>query len=145
MHHLRLKSGIEKARSYMKSGMTWPEISSALAEQGYSGQEIQEIQENSNPSNNEGIGDTPESNGTIQEPSTVPEGKTKNLIYEEWRVEPQYKDVVDALGVVIGRKLTGFDKSGSKPVRITSITPERAEYLNQQSENSLLRLYEVEA
>ncbi len=69
---------------------------------------------------------------------------SKNKIYAEHKVSPKYEDVTDPMGNVLGRKLAGFEKDSEKPIRKTSISPDRAEILNQQSENTLLRLYEVE-
>jgi hypothetical protein len=67
---------------------------------------------------------------------------TLNVVYEEWKVKPVYKEIKDELGNVKGRKLTGYEKDAKDPIRTTSITQDKAELLNQQSENTLVRLYE---
>lgn len=69
--------------------------------------------------------------------------KGNNVKYEEWKVKPVYKDVKDGMDKVIGRKLSGFEKDAQKPIRSTTISPDRAELLNAQSENTLVRLYEA--
>jgi hypothetical protein len=69
----------------------------------------------------------------------APAAETKNKIYEEWRVESEYKEVKDEMGTVKGKKLTGFKKITK--VRETSITADKAETLNSQSQNTGLRLY----
>lgn len=80
----------------------------------------------------------------IERSGTAEAPITKNKVYEEFQVEAQYEDVTDQMGKVLGRKLTGFEKKKDKPIRTTAITPERAEYLNSQSENTGVRLYEKE-
>ena len=68
--------------------------------------------------------------------------KTVNKKYEEWRVEPKYEDVKDEMGKTIGRKLKEFEKL--KMLRRTSISESTAIELNSQSENTGVRLFEVE-
>jgi hypothetical protein len=70
--------------------------------------------------------------------------KTLNKVYEEWSVEPQYdilKDPFDASKTK--RVLKSGDKAFEKikKMRTTSITEDRAETLNSQSEQSHVRLY----
>ena len=67
-----------------------------------------------------------------------------NKKFEEWKVIPEYKEITDAMDKVIGRKLVGFKKDAQAPIRTTSITQERADLLNSQSENTLVRLFEAE-
>lgn len=56
------------------------------------------------------------------------ENRDLNRTYEEWKV----------------RRVNGeFEKDSQKPIRTTRITPERAEILNSQSANTLVRLYEI--
>jgi len=62
---------------------------------------------------------------------------TLNKQYEEWKVKPLYEADKE------GRKLVGYEKDAQRPLKTTSITPERAELLNLQSENTLTRLYEA--
>jgi hypothetical protein len=66
-----------------------------------------------------------------------------NKKYAEWKVKPVYKDVEDGMGKVIGRKLTGFDKDAKDPIRYTTISPDKADLLNEQSENTFVRLFEA--
>jgi hypothetical protein len=68
--------------------------------------------------------------------------KTLNKVYEEFRVAPEHEEVKDQMGKVLGNKLTGFRKLDIKPLKTTSIHPDKAEELNSQSINTGLRLYE---
>ncbi len=61
----------------------------------------------------------------------------------EWKVKPVYEDIKDGMGAVIGRKLKSFEKDAQKAIRTTSITEDKAAILNSQSENTLVRLFEV--
>lgn len=72
------------------------------------------------------------------------EPESTNVVFEEWKVKPVYKDIKNEMGDNLGRKLTGFEKDAQSPIRKTSISRDRAELLNSQSENTLTRLYEVE-
>ncbi|MBP7398178.1 MAG: hypothetical protein KA954_01235 [Chitinophagales bacterium] len=72
-----------------------------------------------------------------EQPSTL------NKKYEEWKVKPVYEDIKDGMGAVIGRKLKSFEKDAQKAIRTTSITEDKAAILNSQSENTLVRLFEV--
>lgn len=76
----------------------------------------------------------------------------QNSSYEEWIVELK-KDKIARAKALWKNENPGdpmpplgdeyFDKSGSNPIKVTRITEERAELLNEQSENTLLRLYKV--
>lgn len=80
---------------------------------------------------------------SYQAPEEKEKPKGNNVKYEEWKVKALYKDITDGLDKVIGRKLTGFEKDAQKPIRTTTISPDRAELLNTQAENTLLFLYEA--
>jgi len=66
---------------------------------------------------------------------------SSNIIFEEWKVKPVYEDIKDAMGNNLGRKLKEFEKDAQKAIRTTSISQERADLLNTQSENTLTRLF----
>lgn len=70
-------------------------------------------------------------------------GNSSNTLFEEWKVKPVYEDIKDGMGNNIGRKLKEFEKDAQKAIRTTSISQERADLLNTQSENTLTRLFPV--
>lgn len=134
MHHKTLSSAVAK---YLPITGEEARLEAIRAdEKGYTDEEVQEILS---------------AIAQALEPTTLTQsdGKTKsirgtlNKTYEEWKVKPLYKDVLDYNDKVVGRKLIGFEKDAQKAIRVTSITPDKAEILNSQSENTLLRLYEV--
>jgi hypothetical protein len=86
-----------------------------------------------------------ETKSTQQPEDVLPAQKntrTVNKIYEEFPVRPQYEDVSDQLGKVIGKKLTGYKKESLEPIRTVSLDPAKAEILNSQSVNTLVHLFE---
>lgn len=133
MNAPRKKSAIAAYQEQFKAG---EDVMALLAndEKNYIDAEIKEIM----AALEAGEGDAPQLKGK-EEKTTG----NLNKVYEEWKVKPAYEDITDAMGKVIGRKLTSFEKDAQKPIRVTSITPDKAELLNEQSENTLLRLYEA--
>lgn len=75
------------------------------------------------------------------EQTDVPQ--TLNKKYEEWKVKPIYKRERGDDGQM-RNFIDRFEKDAQSPIRTTSITPEKAEILNAQSENTGVHLYEVE-
>lgn len=69
--------------------------------------------------------------------------KTLNEDYEEWKVEPIAKKIIEYRKENKPFDDSCFEKAGAKPVRITRITPDKAEILNNQSENTGIRLYQL--
>lgn len=78
------------------------------------------------------------------EETTTLKSPSLNRTYEEWPVKPRYEDVTDQMGKVLGKKLIDFEKQAQKPLRTTVVTEDKAEILNSQSENTGLRLYEID-
>jgi hypothetical protein len=76
---------------------------------------------------------------------TKPQDKKKpastslNKLFEEFIVEPKYKDHAKTRGSEAWRELVGFDKL--RKIKDVRITPDRAELLNAQSEQSKIRYY----
>lgn len=77
--------------------------------------------------------------GTEQPPAKEEKAETKNVTYQEWTVEPKYTNYPAKRGQAAYRELSGFERI--KKVRETAITPDRAKILNDQSEQTLVRLY----
>lgn len=63
-----------------------------------------------------------------------------NILFEEWKVKPIYEKQRGDDGTM-QNVCVDFEKDALKPIRKTSISQERADLLNSQSENTLLRLY----
>lgn len=93
--------------------------------------------------NNQGSAGNASQNQLSTETKEAP-AENLNRKYAEWKVLPVYEEVKDAMGKVLGRKLTGFKKDAQEPIKYTHITPARAEELNSQSANTLLMLYLVD-
>lgn len=75
----------------------------------------------------------------VGELTKPPEPTSLNQTFEEWIVEPVYIHHEAKRGVPAWRELKSFDKL--KKVKDTRITPDRAELLNEQSEQSKIRYY----
>lgn len=82
----------------------------------------------------------PPAPGASQDAPQAEQPANVNKIYEEWSVEPQYKDHKAERGKAAWRELIGFDQV--KKIKETAIMPERAALLNEQSENTKIRYYE---
>lgn len=136
MHHMTKKSAVAKYAPMLAEGKGEDEIKSLLYEENYSVDDVDEIwaalQEPGSPA--------PVQN---QNAPAIPVKKTVNKTFEEWKSSPVYETIYDGLGKKMGRKLTGFNKDGSKPLRKTSIAQEKADLLNAQSENTGVRLFPV--
>jgi len=126
MNAIRKKAAL-KVFEPLAVGKTWEEIKEMVLadEKGYTDEEAVEIAETL----------------TANPPKKT---ESTNVVFEEWKVKPAYKDIKDGMDNIIGRKLTGFEKDAQSPIRKTSISRDRAELLNSQSENTLTRLYEAE-
>lgn len=157
MNAQRKKGAVLKFQPLVEQGATIEDITLQLetSESKYNPDEVKEITDalfETKPAEiNEGVKEMKaepkkEAKVTKVKPE-VKEGiavsETLNRDYEEWKVKALYKEVQDELGNVKGRKLIGFEKDAMKAIRTTRLTPERADLLNSQSENTLLRLYEV--
>ena len=70
--------------------------------------------------------------------------KSGNRKYEEWKVKPVYEKQRTGNDQSLRNVVVDFKKDAMEPIRTTTISPEKAEILNSQSENTLVRLYEVE-
>lgn len=77
------------------------------------------------------------------ESPTAAAAKSGNIRFEEWKVKPIFEKQRGDDGSM-RNVCTGFEKDALKPIRVTSITRERADLLNTQSVNTLVRLYEAE-
>lgn len=150
MNAQRKKSAITKYQPIFESGTTPDELRELLTqdEKKYPLEEVEEILfAITNPAPPAGSNPPPP-----PPPPPPPAGSKQgeeneapvvlNKKYEEWSVEPVYEPITDATGKQIGRKLVKYDKL--KKIRTTTITSDKAEILNQQSENTKLRLFEVE-
>jgi len=71
------------------------------------------------------------------------EKKSLNEDYEEWKVEPIAQKIIEYRKENKPFDDSCFEKAGAKAVRITRITPDKAEILNSQSENTGTRLYKI--
>ncbi len=78
----------------------------------------------------------------IKPDAELPVIENKNKTFEEWKVKPLYEKQRGDDGKMVN-VCTSFEKDAQKPIRVTSITPEKADELNSQSENTLVRLYEI--
>lgn len=111
-------------------------------EKQYTSDEVVEIVEAlGNLNGGDNSGDQGDQNNTNTQ---LADTGNANKKYEEWKVKPIYEDVTDAMDKVIGRKFIRFDKDAQSANRITFISPDTAEILNSQSENTLLHLFEAE-
>lgn len=157
MHHTVKKAAIKKYSALVTEGKNEEEIKAAIAadEKGFTTEEVNEIfAEISVDGNNDSTANQKPSVNSEETQKPLVKSKTSKVDqrksssekqdFEEWNVEPQYKEITDELGVVKGRKLTGFEKSGAKPNRTTRIHSHQAEELNSQSHNTKKRLYPVE-
>lgn len=146
MNILRKDAAVKKFTAAYANGATAEELRTIIAqdEKDYSASEIEEIVSaiiNQEPPDNSQVLPGADINGPGDSQLSEAQ-KTLNKLYEEWQVEPngemikQYKKDERPVDDKCFEKL--------KKLRITSITPERAELLNQQSENTNLRLYPVE-
>jgi len=121
MNAIRKKAAL-KVFEPLAVGKTWEEIKEMVLadDKGYTDEEAVEIAE------------------TL---TANPPSKSSNTLFEEWKVKPVYEDIKDAMGNNLGRKLKEFEKDAQKAIRTTSISQERADLLNTQSENTLTRLF----
>lgn len=162
MHHMQKKAAAKKYGPLLIGEDGEQKVSEAMKADQFTEEEIGEVifeiksQPNDGeqappppppPVGSEGIlsvgpGNPPPPAGSDAPPPPVVEApKTKNKVYEEFRVQPEFEAVHDAMGKMLGQKLKSFRKLDTKPVKTTSITEERAEDLNAQSINSGFRLY----
>lgn len=144
MHHMQKKAAAKKYGPLLIGEDGEQKVSEAMKADQFSEEEIAEVifEIKSQPNDGEQAPPPPPAEGDAPPPPPVVEApKTKNKVYEEFRVQPEFETVTDAMGKELGRKLTGFRKLDTKPVKTTSITEERAEDLNAQSINSGFRLY----
>jgi hypothetical protein len=79
-----------------------------------------------------------------QDAADVQPQTTLNKKYEEWKVKPVYEQQRGKDGSMCN-VCTGFEKDAQKPIRVTNITPDKADILNSQSENTGVHLFLVEA
>jgi len=77
------------------------------------------------------------------ENSGQPGKPNANKKFEEWKVKPIYEKQRGDDGTM-RNVCVRFEKDAQKFIRVTSISQERADLLNTQSENTLVRLYEAE-
>lgn len=68
---------------------------------------------------------------------------TLNKVYEEWKVKAKYEKQRGDDGTM-RNVYVGCEKDAKDPIRTTSITPERAKQVNEQTENTLIHLYLAE-
>lgn len=151
MHHMQKKAAAKKYGPLLIGEDGEQKVSEAMKADQFSEEEISEVifEIKSQPNDGEQAPPPPPvgSEGNLSvgpgnpPPPVVEAPKTKNKVYEEFRVQPEFETVTDAMGKELGRKLTGFRKLDTKPVKTTAITEERAEELNAQSINSGFRLY----
>lgn len=66
-----------------------------------------------------------------------------NKKFEEWKVKPIYEKKRVGDDGTMRNVCTGFEKDAQTYIRVTNISQERADLLNTQSENTLVRLYEA--
>lgn len=140
------KAAVAKYAPMLAEGKSEDDIKALLYEEKYSIDDVSEIWEaiSSGKVDGENPPLPPMPRGVNATDTPAPAAPvTKNKVYAEHKVTPEYEDILDGMGKKLGRKLTGFNKDSDKPIRTTSISPDKAEILNQQSENTLLRLYEV--
>lgn len=74
------------------------------------------------------------------EQTTAPTSHNKD--YEEWKVKPIYEKQRGEDGSM-KNICVGFEKDAQKAIRNVRTNPAHAETMNVQSENTLLRLYEI--
>ena len=144
MHHMQKKAAAKKYGPLLIGEDGEQKVSEAMKADQFSEEEIAEVifEIKSQPNDGEQAPPPPPPvEGDAPPPPVVEAPKTKNKVYEEFRVQPEFETVTDAMGKELGRKLTGFRKLDTKPIKTTSITEERAEELNAQSINSGFRLY----
>lgn len=153
MHHMQKKAAAKKYGPLLIGEDGEQKVSEAMKADHFKDEEIAEVifEIKSQPNDGEQAPPPPPPlvgteeillNGPgILQPPVVEAPKTKNKVYEEFRVQPEYEKVYDAMDRELGQKLTGFRKLDTKPIKTTSITEERAEELNAQSINSGFRLY----
>ena len=148
MHHMQKKAAAKKYGPLLIGEDGEQKVSEAMKADQFSEEEIAEVifEIKSQPIDGEQAPPPPPltegpTDFIAPPPPVVEAPKTKNKVYEEFRVQPEYEKVYDAMDRELGQKLTGFRKLDTKPIKITSITEERAEELNAQSINSGFRLY----
>lgn len=139
MHHTQLKAAVSKYLPMIEQGTSTEEIMEALAldEKGYSAEDINKIMEALTAPD---AGKKPDPAKEVKQAEEKP--TTINKVYEEWKVKAV---VSQKLNLETGEKdrIVTFEKDAQAPIRKTSISPDKAEILNTQSENTLLRLFEV--
>ena len=147
MHHMQKKAAAKKYGPLLIGEDGEQKVSEAMKADHFKDEEIEEVifEIKSQPNEGEDTPPPPLTEGPTDfiapPPPMVEAPKTKNKVYEEFRVQPEYEKVYDAMDRELGQKLTGFRKLDTKPVKTTSITEQRAEELNAQSINSGFRLY----
>lgn len=82
---------------------------------------------------NAGAGDLPDENAK----------PNANVEFEEWKVEPDYKDFPAKKGQAAYRELQGFTKL--QKIKNVRIAPDRAKLLNEHSEMNKIHYFKVEA
>lgn len=69
--------------------------------------------------------------------------KSVNAKFEEWKVKAIYEKQRGDDGTM-SNVCVGFEKDAQAPIRVTYIAREKADLLNMQSANTLVRLYEAQ-